>query len=240
MNNAASLYKEGYKYYAGKDGYPLNYRMAADLWKQSADLGLPEGYIGLAIICENGLIDEPDFEKAAEYYHQAYYANPDHSTAIYNMARIYANGSGVPKDDTKALSFLKVYFEKNETSDRDRYCNACYFMGKILFAQNDIAGAIPYLSIAAEKVVHAKYMIGSLSYHGHAKGKYYQDPFSCFKEAAEAGYVNAMHDLGVMYNKNNLPDKACYWLDKAAKNGHKEAAELSKKIKKLMRWSSYF
>ncbi len=240
MSDSVSLYREGLNYYNGSNGYPLNYKMAFELWNQSAQLGLPEAHIGLAIMYNSGMLDTPNADKAAEHFHQAYYANPNHRLALYHMARIYANGLGVSVDTQKALSFLNSYFDIADTNDKNTYCNACYIMGQIMLLQENYVAAVPYISIASERVMQAKYLIGSLSYHGYAKGKYYQDPFSCFKEAAENGSVSAMYDLGIMYNKNKLPDKAHYWLEKAAKNGHKEAIAVLKKLKKIQQWGSFF
>lgn len=82
-----------------------NYGTALAVWMPQAEAGDPQAQTYVGEIFEKGLGRAPDFAVAAQWYEKA--AAQKFSRAQMNLAFLYEQGLGVPKDPLKALNLYR-------------------------------------------------------------------------------------------------------------------------------------
>ncbi len=149
--------------------------------------------------------------------------------AIGSLSYMYMQGQYVEKDESKALSLLYKGAELN-----DGYCinslAGCYFDGNLGLTP-DTDTAIMYLNMG-RNLGYAP-SIAFLA-HCYAIGDgVKEDPqiaFELYTEAAEKDFAEAQYELFLIYKDGNGVeanyDKAIYWLQRAAQNGHRNAQRI--------------
>lgn len=149
--------------------------------------------------------------------------------AISSLAYMYMQGQYVEKNESKALSLLYKGADLN-----DGYCinflAGSYFDGKLgLTPDTDMA--IMYLNMG-RKIGYAP-SIAFLA-HCYATGDGVTEDshtaFELYTEAAEKDFAEAQYELFLIYKDGNGVeanyDKAIYWLQRAAQNGHRTAKRI--------------
>lgn len=239
---AAAFYNQGYAYYTGTGGYPLNYGRAWEYFEKAAELGVSDAMNYLGCMCENGHAVAQDIRRAAEWYYKALQANVQNPYAAYNMGRMYYSGTGVGKDVTKAYQLFKTSVDLGRGNTHSVYGSSCWYVGCILFEQyNDKKGSYPYFVDAAKygNIPAAWYNLGWLAENGVLPLK---DPGNnpkaardsmardFYEEAANRGSAEAMDALGRIYFAYGQRETAKQWLEKAAAMGNAAAKKRLKMI----------
>lgn len=240
--DAIEIYNQGYCYYTGTDGYPLNYRKALECFQKAAELGVSHAMNYLGLIYEEGEIVAQNHRVAVDWFYKAVQADSGNAHAAYNLGRMYYNGFGVAKDIAKAYQFCKSAVDLGLGNTHSAYPESCYLTGCILIEYyNNYQEAYPYFIDAAKfgNIPEAWYNLGWLSEKGYVpvqnsgnNSKAAQDGLArgFYEKAANLGDPSAMDAVGRIYAAYNMLDEARPWIEKAASMGYEPA---KKRLKML-------
>lgn len=233
-----NLYNEGYCYYTGEEGYPLNYRKALECFQKAADLGVSPAMNYLGMMYEDGEIVSQDWKLAVDWYYKALQADSKNVYAAYNLGRMYYNGQGVRTDMGKAYDFFNAVVNLGRGNTHSVYPQSCYMTGCILVEHfENYKAALPYFADAAKygNIPEAWYNLGWLAEKGivsvqqsgystsDTRAKYDGAARNYYENAAQLEYVPAMDAMGRLYIKYNKLKEARMWLEKAASVGYEPA-----------------
>lgn len=144
---------------------------------------------------------------------------------LYELGWQYANGSGVQKDDTKAVYYYRLSAEKGYATAQ--YTLAfCYEEGTGIM--KDMNQAFHYYNLAAQqKDKNAQYALALCYTYGKGTKQDDNQAFTNCKLAADQGHDSAQHYLGYCYysgtgTQKNL-EMAIYYYQEAANQGHSKA-----------------
>lgn len=114
MGDPASLYVLGTWHYNGRGGLEVNKQKAFDLQLQAANAKHPAAMfnIGAALLVGDGVSE--DAPKAAEWFEKAGMLGI--AEAYLNLAKMYIEGKGVPRDLLRARDVVSRIADKNETA----------------------------------------------------------------------------------------------------------------------------
>lgn len=176
-----------------------------------------------------------DFDKGVAAYKRADYATAlsifkdlaehDYEPAQSDLASMYADGVGVPKDDKQAVFWWRKA-GKNGNAKAVYNMALMYSDGKGV-AKDDLEAAYWYRKAAYYGYAEAQYNLGIMYALGTGVPK--DDKLAAFwyHQAAKRGYPVAQYNLGVMYAEGtgvHKDDKqAMYWYCKAADRGDDNA-----------------
>lgn len=240
--DAIEIYNQGYCYYTGTDGYPLNYHKALEYFQKAAELGVSHAMNYLGLIYDSGEIVTQNHKIAVDWFYKAIQADPKNALAAYNLGTMYYNGTGVKKDMAKAYQFCKAAVDLGLGNTHSAYPKSCYLTGCILMEHyNNYQEAYPYFVDAAKygNIPEAWYNLGWLSEKGvvpmqnpGSNPKAARDGMArgFYEEAANLGYPSAMDAVGRIYAAYNMLDEAKPWIEKAASMGYEPA---KKRLKML-------
>ena len=120
FNNLGWLWQNGL-------GVEQNIDTAVQCYMRAAKEGESTAMVNLGSIYENGEIDgEPDYDACFAWYKEAADLKDPHG--MYNLARCYYHGMGVPEDFPKALELFRTLTEMEEP-DAFLYMGLCYQEG---------------------------------------------------------------------------------------------------------------
>ena len=231
--NVTDIYNEGYYYFYGKNGYPLNYRKALECFKNAAELGNSEAMNYLGLIYEDGKIVGKNLKNATEWYLKAVKADTKNANALYNLGRMYYNGTGISKDVEKAYQFFMIVLKMEETVSKELLAKNCFMIGCIMLEhfQNKIE-AYPYFEKAAVygDIPDAWYNLGWLCEKGVGKNCNSRKAYEFYKIAVVKGCVPAMDAMGRILLTVNQMEEGRYWIKQAADRGY----DLAKKRLKML------
>lgn len=229
------IYNEGYCYYTGTDGYPLNYNKALECFQKAAELGSSHAMNYLGLIYESGQIVAQNYRIAVDWFYRAIQADSGNAHAAYNLGRMYYNGFGVQKDLQKAFDFCKSAVMLGLGNTNSAYPQTCYLTGCILLEYfKNAREAYPHFVDAAKygNIPSAWYNLGWLSEKGvvplHNPGndpKIARDAMArdFYLEAAKLGDAAAMDAVGRLYVAYNMLDEGVKWVRKSANLGYEPA-----------------
>jgi TPR repeat protein len=147
------------------------------------------------------------------------------SNAQFNLARMYARGEGVTRDDKAAV----IWYTRSAEQD---YANAQYNLGWMYskgrgVAQHDKAAVKWYTRAAEQGDSDAQYNLGVRYGKGEGVTQDYKAAVMWYTRAAEQGDSDAQNSLGVRYAKGEgvtRDDKAAVmWYTRAAEQGNDHA-----------------
>lgn len=231
MDNVVEIYNQGYHYYSGTNGYPMNYRLALQRFTEAAALahGPAMNYLGLMYEYGKGVPE--DLHQAVCWYQKA--ADQGDAFGLYNLARQYYEGRSVPQDREFAL---KLYQEAYARGNH----HAGFHVGNHLLEQRRIKAAFQAYKNAASSGNHGPawhqvgYMIETYpELTGLEKTARMQKALPCYKKAAEAGVPVGMYMFGQRLFHLGLHSEGVQWVKKAAEAGLPEA----QKLYRLMRFT---
>lgn len=241
-DNAINLYNDGYCYYTGTDGYPLNYKKAFECFQEAAKSGNSSSMNCLGLLYEGGKYVQKDYKQAVDWFYKAIQADAKNAHATYNLGRMYYNGLGVEKNLQKAFDFCRSAVMLGLGNTHSAYPQSCYLTGCILleYFKNE-RDAYPHFVDAAKygNIPSAWYNLGWLSEKGvvplHDPG---DDPKTArdamakgfYLEAAKLGDADAMDAVGRLYMAHNMLNEARKWIEKSASLG----CETAKKRLKML------
>lgn len=222
-DKAITLYNEGYYYYTGSNGYPLNYRRAYEYFQQSAALGYGDAinYLGCMYLEGNGV--EKDIALAIEWFKKGVQAQ--NHWAMYNLGRLYNNGEGVAKNEQLALNLFKQSYALAKNP------NAAYFVGCDLMDRKEYIEAAKAFQLSANQtnMPEAWHNLGVLFMNGNVKRNgesNNQSAFNCFSKAANQGLAESMHNCGIILMRVQREDDAKEWFQRAADCGYAPAKKM--------------
>jgi TPR repeat protein len=148
------------------------------------------------------------------------------SEAQIKLGRMYAVGSGVPKNDAQAV----IWYRK--AADQGR-AEAQWLLGRMYadgqgIPQDDVQAVNWYRKAADQGYAQGQYWLGTTYINGIGVPQDIDEAVVWFRKAADQGYADAQCFLGVIYISGlggGRPDidKAVIWFRKAADQGHAEA-----------------
>ena len=145
-------------------------------------------------------------------------ANNNDISALNTIARYYAHGQGVQKDDEKAFYYYKKAAELGDARAQNSL-GTFYLYGRGVEEDTDLAVQW-YKKAAAQKNVMAQHNLGLHFMRRHE----YKEAFTWFQKAAEQGHAIAQSILGTMYAEGEGVEQnskqAFFWQFKSAKQGH--------------------
>lgn len=238
--DAVDIYNQGYYYYTGSEGYPLNYNKAMRYFQEAAELGFSEAMNYLGIIYENGEIVAQNYNQAFEWFFRAVQADPKNANATFNLARMYYEGKGVERNMVQAHRWFNTSVELGTDNTEPIYIQSCFMTGCILseFYKN-YEEAYPYFIEAAQygNMSEAWFNLGWLTEQGivpegcsYTKAEIDQIACEMYEQAAQQGDVSAMDSAGRIYASYNMYDEARPWIERAASLGYEPA---KKRLKML-------
>ncbi|MEE8119617.1 MAG: tetratricopeptide repeat protein [Gammaproteobacteria bacterium] len=163
--------------------------------KQQAKFGDLESQYNVGVM----LVSRNRVTEAAYWYDQA--ARRGHNLAQYNLAVLYFNGEGVPRNFKRAAALLSSSAEKGNA-------DAQYLLGRIYFTgqgvQRDFAKEAEWYQRAAEQGhALAQYNLGALYYLGEGVGQDKIEAYAWWSVAHQLG-LDTSEAIEVL--KNELTD----------------------------------
>jgi len=246
-NNAQHINKAEAKFYIGKaflegKGVERDSRRAFELIKDSAESGYIQSQYLLGWMYRKGEGTAKNIGQAIKWLDSAA-SDPEWSKrtlddspsnhARLELASIYLNGNGVPKDIKKALSLRQQAANHGSADAKNQLANmylrgtgvkknvpeAIRLYSEALVINERLSGAKSMLKIA----VNDAYQKGEKAY----KKRKYRTAFPLVKAAAEHGHSKAQYLLGVMFKKGqgtrSSPATAVKWWRKSTKQGNTAA-----------------
>ncbi len=183
---AERLFNEAEDFYFGTDKVFMNREKAAELYRQSAELGYPPAMYWLGYGYLKGVVMAKDGEKCAFWFRKAAEAN--NADAQYGLATCYADGFGVPVDSVQSVYWLEKSAENG---------NAAAQCG-IGMMYN------PSLNCISASLKRAGYQ------YDIDKAIYW------LKKAAEQEYSSAFWELANIYHEFKQNEDCVHWSFKAA------------------------
>lgn len=188
-------------------------------------------FLGICLLSTTALADLSDALTAFKIsrYDQAfaefsYLADEGDATAYYYLGKMYAQGLGVPKDDTMAVE----YYKKAESAYN---IDAAYELAQILLAGAKTADTpefetgLRYLKRAAYAgQAEALYELGEMFAQGKNVEQNYQNSFGYYLMSALRGNAAAQFKLGLHYLLGwGTPqdfENSVKWLSRSARQGY--------------------
>ena len=241
--NAVEIYNQGFYYYTGSNGYPVNPGRALDYFTKAAELGVSDAMNYLGIIYEAGEIVSQNYRMAADWFYKAIQTDTQNANALYNLGRLYYAGAGVGKDMEKAYRLFLSARDSGFGDANAAYPRCCHFTGCILIEHfKNYKEAYPYFVEAAKygNIPEAWYNLGWLTEKGAVPVKDPgSDPFAAkiglalgfYEKAANLDYAPAMDAAGRICYACGMRDQAFEWLEKAVSMGNEMAKKRLKMIK---------
>lgn len=235
-NDAINCYNEGYNYYTGTNGFPLNYNKALECFQKAAELGNSSAMSYLGFMYQYGQNVIQDSRVAADWYYKAIQADNRNAYAAHSLGCLYYDGDGVPKDLNKAFQFFKVSVELGLGNTTSVYPKSCYMAGMIAMEHyKNSREAVPFFIDAATcgDIPEAWHNLGWLCEQGMmdiSKSDILATALEFYKNAAELGLAQSMDAVGRIYASVQMLDEARVWIQKAANKGYEPA---KKRLKML-------
>jgi TPR repeat protein/DNA-binding IscR family transcriptional regulator len=120
--DASSQFMLGMMYARG-ERVPWDGAEAAKWLRRAADQGLASAQCSLALMYENGALDDrgggvaQDYTKAAEWYRRA--AEQDDAGSQFSLGRMYEKGRGVSKNEAEALKWYRLAANQGQTDAQE-------------------------------------------------------------------------------------------------------------------------
>ncbi|MFI3255637.1 MAG: MobP3 family relaxase [Eubacteriales bacterium] len=146
---------------------------------------------------------QPDFSKALELMQAE--ADSKNALAIFDLARMYADGLGVDIDNEKSEKLYAtalLAFKQIESKKPWKYTQ--YRIGKMysqgLGTVQDYEVAADWFTLSAnEEYKYAQYSLGGLYYRGQGVEQNYKTAFNLYLESAKQGFPYAQYEVAKMY-----------------------------------------
>ena len=183
-----------------------------------------------------------DFSTAAQSYERGDYegafeqwqalANQGDMRAQYRLARMFAEGIGVTRDDRVALRWFRQAAEQGSTEARYELA-LIYSLGRGVPRDRSRA-AYWYGRLAEDGHLTAQYLLARMHETGSGVTRNISRALWWYRRAAEQGHVRAQVRLGEAYSRGDGVDEdlvqAWAWFDVAAAKGDEVATVMRRKL----------
>jgi TPR repeat protein len=143
----------------------------------------------------------------------------------YELARMHANGHGVPQDYAEALKWYCKAADQGHAGAQ-RNIGVMYVHGQAV-AQDYAEGLQWYRKAADQGDAQAQRNIGVMYVHGQGVVQDYAEGLQWYRKAADQGDAQAQRNIGWMHTHGKAVAqdyvKALKWYRKAADQGHAQA-----------------
>ena len=208
----------------GKEAYYMGeYERAIAKFMPAAENGNAYALIKIGFMAENGWGSKKDYNLAHRYYERA--AILDDPQGHISLAKLYAYGKGVDKDENNAKEHLLKAVDLGES--HAYYILASFYNDYLAFGENPDEALKWYLLAAAKNAA-------AYSRNGHyttGRGQWFRldtnEGVIATRKAADEGNIYAQFNTGLRYHYGegvgvNYEIAEQYFL-KAAKAGHAES-----------------
>ncbi len=242
QENAVEIYNQGYYYYTGTEGYPLNYNKALQCFQKAADLGNSNAMNYLGVIYQDGNIVPKNLELAFGWFNKAYLSDNRNPVPIYNIGRCYYLGWGTQRNIERAITYLKESIRLTSGAKQRIYAMGCYLAGCIMLEEyQDYREAFQYFSEAAEYggIAEAWHNMGWLCENGHINLTNSNQPQQSemhavarqfYEKAVDKGSTKSMCALAHLYMVYDMEKEAMEYLQRACSLGDESAKEMLRKV----------
>jgi TPR repeat protein len=180
-------------YFSGK-GVTPDSKMAAYWYEKAAGHGSPEAQNQIGYFYQAGIGVSQDFKRAVHWYQLS--ASSGYAIAKVNLAVAYLNGIGIQKNGDTAVQLLTQSFQKGNGTAAT-YLGDLYYFGIVVKEDKVVAERWFESGLKLHDSV-AAFNLGSLyslnADHPHDLPR----AAELLGQAADAGYVPAMHSLGLL------------------------------------------
>ena len=164
-----------------------------------------------------------DYREAVSWYRRA--AAQGDVPGQGNLGAMYANGTGVPRDDEEALRWFRCVVERGGARGQDGL-GVMYLDGRGV--EQDDQEAVRWFRRAAEQGdARAESSLGYMYANGRGVPRDEEEAVRWYRRAAEQGYAHGQYVLGLMYEQGRGVRRdrveAAKWHGLAAEQGHDEA-----------------
>ena len=212
-----SLYR-GWQYLTGQ-GVPKDAAMAARLYADAAQQGLPDAMYRLALLYSsgNGVNEDP---AAAVYWFQEA-AKRGHAAAQMELGFAFASGNGVSRDDVAAFRWLERAAEAGLPQAQGAV-GAEYEAG-VGVDRNESEAAVWFRRAADQGQIEAMFELGQSLRLGRGVTRDEGEAMQWYQKSANAGFAPAQAQLGYAYLTGSGAAQdyqlAAHWLTEAANQG---------------------
>ncbi|MHB9147125.1 MAG: tetratricopeptide repeat protein [Candidatus Amoebophilus sp.] len=167
------------------------YKIAADIYQESANQGYAEAQNNLGWMYHNGLGLNKDYTQALAWYQKA--ADQGYAEAQCNLGDMYYYGLGVCKNYTQALT----WYQKAAGQDHAKaQHNLGWIYQKGLGVDKDYTQALAWYQKAADQGhAEAYYNLGWIYQNGLGIDKDYTQALAWYQKAADQGYTDAQNQI---------------------------------------------
>lgn len=223
QGNVAAMTELGFCYFSGT-GIPMDDAKAFQWMDKAASSGLPRALYGLGRCYELGCGVPADGAKAVKLYQQA--ADGDNIEALFYLGMCMLNGRGIEKNaELAAVLFLKGSNAGNGNCDWG--LGHCHEHG--WGVRQSFENAAMYYQLAINHGNNApemtKCQLGCFYRDGKGVRKNPQKAAELLTQAASAGDVQSMCELGWLYREHHEHQQSIEWFRKGAAAGHAESMD---------------
>ena len=149
------------------------------------------------------------------------------SPAQYQLAMMYKNAQGTPKNTEKAIELLNLAADQND-SDAQFELAVMYSQGNLV--EKNLTTAFQLMKKSATKgLASAQFNLGVMYYQGEGIAVNHTEAANWYRQAANQNYALAQFNLALMYFEGNgdehSREMSFVWNTIAAYNGYEDAAK---------------
>ena len=190
-------------YMAGR-GVPKSAESAAYWYKKAADSGDPSAQTMLGFLYLTGVGVQPDDVEAFKWFARA--SGSGYQPAKLNLAVMYMQGQGVARDAALGVHMLQDLAAKRNSMAED-YLGIAYYTGMGVNIDHSLA-AKWFARAARQHNAEGEFDMGLLESSTADQPRDLARAAAYFRSSAHAGFVPAMHSLGlVLVYHPELPQK---------------------------------
>ena len=212
-----SLYR-GWQYQVGK-GVPKDPAMAARLYADAANQGLPDAMYRLALLYSDGNGVSQDSSAAVNWFYQA--AKRGHAAAQMELGFAFAAGNGTPRDDQAAFRWFQLAAQAG--LPRAQGALGAIYEAGVGVTQNESVATEWFRKSAEQGNIIAMYELGESLRLGRGVARSEGEAMQWYQKSATAGYVPAQTQIGVGYLTGSGVAQdyhmAAYWFTAGARQG---------------------
>lgn len=211
------------------------YYAAGSILEELEKAKYPRAYLTMADLCRQGLGVVVDMEQADKLEKKAFSIWKDRASAgdaeaMFEIGVCYRHGESVPQDDTKAVEYYTLAYEKGCGKAA---LNLGIMYSEGLGVEQSYSKAYEYYSAAADNGIADGFtLMGRQHYYGLGRDVNFEKAVELFLKAAEDEEGDALYHLGCCYangygvKKDN--EKAIEYFYRSAGAGTKAAENVLK------------
>ncbi len=205
--------------YTNGDGVAQDFAAALQLYRQSAERGLPAAWFSLGMVHELGQGVPANLEEAFKFYLKA--AERGYAAAQFNVGNMYANGAGVPQNLFEAAVWFRQAAEAG-VPEAQFNLGLAYELGRGL-RQDEGLALRWYRRSATKGNARAQYNLALMLEQGRGAPADMVEAMTLYRLAAAQNFAPAQNNLGIVLAEGRgVPVnfvEAFAWLSVAADNG---------------------